>query len=337
MKLVRLGLGVFGIAVAAGVLMFGVLGFGSASAAPGPGGGPGGRGAGHFGDMQAALAAKLGISVDTLKAAETAARDQLIQDAVGAGKLTQAQADALKNGQKPQGQPGQQQATPGQNGQRGPNGRGGIRNLMKLRDIFKDYQTVLAQKLGVTPQQLQTAEKAARDQLIDDAVKAGKLTQAQADAIKSGQRPNFGNRGAGGPGNGIAIQGVRDAFAAAASTLNMKPEDLQAQLRSGKSLAEIAQSKGVDRAALRSGIMGAIQTDVNNALRDGKITSTQATSIIDRASKGLDQLLDRKMGQRGQGNNNRQGPNRPGNNNARPNGQQGPTSGQPQFLQPRGA
>src|SRR4051812_41460904 len=99
MKVMRLGLGVFGVAVAAGVLMFGVLGFGTAGAAPGPNpGGPGGRGM-HLGDMQAALAAKLGISVDTLKAAETAARNQLIQDAVGAGKLTQAQADALKNGQ----------------------------------------------------------------------------------------------------------------------------------------------------------------------------------------------------------------------------------------------
>src|SRR6476660_6532619 len=97
MKLLRLGLGVFGVAVTAGVLMFGVLGFGSASAAPGPN--PGGPGRGKaLGDMQAALAAKLGISVDTLKAAETAARNQLIQDAVGAGKLTPDQATRLKGG-----------------------------------------------------------------------------------------------------------------------------------------------------------------------------------------------------------------------------------------------
>jgi hypothetical protein len=201
---------------------------------------------------------------------------------------------------------------------------------------MKDYETVLAQKLGKTPQQLQTAKMEARDQLLADAVKAGKLTQAQADAIKSGKRPNFGNRG---PGNGAQgqggasrgiIQGVRDAMAAAASTLNMKPEDLQAQLRSGKSLAEIAQAKGVDRAALRAGIMAAVQNDVNTALRDGKITSTQATSIINEVSKNLDQLLDRKMGQR-------TGPgNRPGGNFA-PGGQPGPSNAQPQFNRPRGA
>src|SRR4051812_40313673 len=103
MKVFRLGLGVFGVAVAAGVLMFGVLGFGTAGAAPGPGGGGGKH---NLGDMQAALAAKLNISVATLQAAQTAARTQVINDAVGAGKLTQAQANALLNGQHPGNTPG---------------------------------------------------------------------------------------------------------------------------------------------------------------------------------------------------------------------------------------
>jgi hypothetical protein len=41
MRIIRLGLGVFGVAVAATVLTFGLLGLGTSSAAPGPGGGGG--------------------------------------------------------------------------------------------------------------------------------------------------------------------------------------------------------------------------------------------------------------------------------------------------------
>src|SRR5690349_12195528 len=98
MRIIKLGLGVFGVAVAFAVVSFGLLGLGTTSAAPGPGGG--GKD-GIFADYQTALAGKLGITVDALKAAEKATRDQLIDNAVAAGKLTKTQGDALKSGQKP--------------------------------------------------------------------------------------------------------------------------------------------------------------------------------------------------------------------------------------------
>src|SRR5690242_10779027 len=98
MRIIKLGLGVVGVAVAFAVVSFGLLGLGTTSAAPGPGG----HGKdGIFADYQTALAGKLGITVDALKAAEKATRDQMIDDAVKAGKLTKEQGDALKSGQKP--------------------------------------------------------------------------------------------------------------------------------------------------------------------------------------------------------------------------------------------
>src|SRR5436853_157817 len=121
MRIIKLGLGVFGVAVAAGVLAFGLLGFGTTSAAPGPGGGD--HKNGIFANYQTALAQKLGITVDALKAAEKATRDQLIDNAVTAGKLTKTQGDALKSGQKPP-KPAAGQGTPGQRG------AGGIRGTL---------------------------------------------------------------------------------------------------------------------------------------------------------------------------------------------------------------
>jgi hypothetical protein len=285
MRVVRWGLGALGVAVAAGVLAFGFLGFGTASADPGPG----------RTNEQTTLAAKLNISLTQLQAAEKAARDQLIDDAVTAGKLTADQAAKLKSGQRPAITPGQVPSKPQGQG----NGRKGL--MDGLRSFMQNYDTVLAQKLGISVQTLQAAQKATRDEL-----------KAQRPA-NQGKGPGQGGKGIG--GQGMIFQGVRDAISAAASTLGMTPADLQAQIKAGKSLGEIAQSKGIDKAALRSGIMGAIQTDVNNALRDGKITSTQATSIIDRASKGLDQLIDGKMGQGGPKRGPNQGAPKPGGTN----------------------
>ena len=47
------------------------------------------------------------------------------------------------------------------------------------------YEDLLAQKLGITTAQLQAAQKAAIDQMVDNAVTAGTLTPAEAAKIKS--------------------------------------------------------------------------------------------------------------------------------------------------------
>lgn len=311
MKIVKWGLGLFGVAVAATVLTFGLMGFGTSSAAPGLEPGGGGR-SGIFAEYETILAQKLGISLQQLEAAQKATRDQLIDNAVAAGKLTKAQGDALKAGEKPQISPGHGQQN------RGP---GGARDLLRnARDIFQQHETILAQKLGISLQQLQTAQKAAKDQLIDQAVAAGKLTKPQADALKSGQKPSGGQRGPGGPG-GAGVPGARslpgglrdgigDATKAAATALNMTPQELRAALRNGQSLSELAASKGIGRDGLRAAIMASVQNDVNAAVRDGKITAQQGTVIIDQVSKGLDRLMDLKMG--GPGRSNRPSQNRPG-------------------------
>ena len=107
-----------------------------------------------------------------------------------------------------------------------------------------DSQAVVndaAKQLGVTPSALSSALKKALENRIDAAVAAGELTKAQGDELKqrieSGVLPLFfGPRG--GPHEHFG------ELAAAASYLGLTDDQLDTQLESGKSLAQVAKDKG---------------------------------------------------------------------------------------------
>lgn len=123
--------------------------------------GPGER-AGVDGD--ALLAEALGITVEELDAAREVARtkaaDEALAQAVTDGKLTQAQANALKELQSL------------------GNGR-----LMARLPMVGNYDTHLAEALGVTEEQLEAARDAAHQAGIEQAVADGTITQEQADEM----------------------------------------------------------------------------------------------------------------------------------------------------------
>src|SRR6185369_12368677 len=105
---------------------------------------------------------------------------------------------------------------------------------------------------------LRNALGAAEDAQLDQAVKDGKLTQAQADAIKKAREQSgtvLGGPGAGGrpggPGFGFGLRGgpgfglkldKGGALDAAAGALGLKLDDLVSKLRAGQSIADIAKA-----------------------------------------------------------------------------------------------
>lgn len=141
-----------------------------------------------------ALAQKLGITVDKLQQAQTDARKDAITQAVKQGLLTQAQADAMLNRM--------QNALPGTPGQRA-DARTIIANAeldaaaktlgMTTADLTTALRTktllTLAQEKNVDVTKLRTAIADAEKAALDQAVKDGKLTQAQADALKANIKP----------------------------------------------------------------------------------------------------------------------------------------------------
>jgi len=138
-----------------------------------PGRGDGMRGGYGYGYSNEDLATALGISVDDLNAAYQKAYETALAQAVEQGLITQAQADELKA-----------------NGSAEPFG-GRWSGWLEKSGI--DFETLLANALGITVDQLQAAYTQAFNARVDQAVADGKLTQEQADLMK-GQRALFSNQ-----------------------------------------------------------------------------------------------------------------------------------------------
>jgi hypothetical protein len=162
-----------------------------------------------------------------------------------------------------------------------------------------------AGKLNVAPSQLRDALKGAVQDQIDQAVKDGKLTKAQGDAIKkrmddTGRVLPFG--GPGGPGGfrhgGPGEHGERGFFggpgsllSAAADYLGLKESELRSELASGKSLAKIADEKNKSKDGLKSALHDAVKKDLDAAVKANKITQAQEDERLKDIDSHLDDII----------------------------------------------
>ena len=152
-----------------------------------------------------------------------------------------------------------------------------------------------AHRLGVTPQHLKDALAGALQDELGAAVKAGKLTQAQANAIlqrfrQSGGLPlPLGPRGGfhafrGPPGGG--------SLGAAAHYLGLSVPQLLDQLRSGKSLAQVASSKGKSATGLENAIVSDERTRLDKARAAGVITAAREQQMLSRLQARVKALVN---------------------------------------------
>jgi hypothetical protein len=180
----------------------------------------------------------------------------------------------------------------------------------------------VAKRLGVTPQQLTQALNGATTDQLQAAVKNGRLTQAQANALEQRLKQNgslpavpfgfFGPRFArpggppgavpvpgapGGPpgGFGARLGGVGD-LPAAANYLGLTTAQLFQQLHSGKSLAQIATSKGKTASGLEQAMTSAMKTHLDKLVANKVITSAQEQQILSRFSANVAKIVTQKGG-----------------------------------------
>jgi hypothetical protein len=132
---------------------------------------------------------------------------------------------------------------------------------------------------------------------LDAAVKAGKLTDAQEQAVLQKTRSAVTNlvNGArrplpGGIGLGRPF-GVE--LSAAASYLGLSQSDLLSQLRAGKTLAQIAgatSGKSVD--GLVDALVAAAKTKLDAAVKAGKLTDAQEQTMLTDARSRITELVN---------------------------------------------
>jgi hypothetical protein len=173
----------------------------------------------------------------------------------------------------------------------------------------KAFLDDVAGRLHVTTDQLTQALKGAAQDQVDAAVKAGRLTQAQADKIKQriaqanglpllGPRLALGplgmHRGFGGPGFWAGI-GPEDKVAAAAKYLGLTDQKLLTELRGGKSLADVAKDQGKSTDGLKAALKAAETARLDAAVKAGRLTDAERTQIEADLDQRLDDLINRTL------------------------------------------
>jgi hypothetical protein len=154
-----------------------------------------------------------------------------------------------------------------------------------------------AAQLGVQPSELSNALKSALKNRVDAAVAAGRLTKAQGQAMKdridAGDVPLFGIGP--GPGGHHGPHGLHGGLDAAASYLGMTESSLRSALQGGKTLAQVAQSKGKSVDGLVAAMLADAKAHLAAAVKAGRITQAQSQAMQSDLQARITDLVNGKL------------------------------------------
>ncbi|WEG11804.1 hypothetical protein PU629_16900 [Pullulanibacillus sp. KACC 23026] len=152
----------------------------------------------------------------------------------------------------------------------------------------------IAKEKGISNQKLKSGLQSALSSRLEEAVKAGRLTTQQRDAIllKASQHMDEWIQHKGLP----HWHGKHGGFwlDEASKILNVDKKTLIEKLRSGQSLADIAKEKGMSQADLKAKLLEAQKARLTQAVKDGKINEETKQKIISRTEAHIDQWLTHK-------------------------------------------
>jgi hypothetical protein len=159
-------------------------------------------------------------------------------------------------------------------------------------------QTVLAdaaKRLGVGADELRDALANAEDAQLDAEVKAGRLTQEQADAIKQRREADGTvlDLGHGGPGHGHGGPGGHFLLADAADAIGISEDALMSRLRDGRSLAAIAKARGTTLAEVKAAVKQAATRRLDADLKAGRTTQAEHDEAVDHLDEEIGRLGER--------------------------------------------
>jgi hypothetical protein len=171
-----------------------------------------------------------------------------------------------------------------------------------------DFLDSVAKHLGVSPQKLEDATKAAATDQVNADLAAGRITKAQADAMRARIQSGDGilaGPGRFGPGpGGPDFKGkpfLGDELATAARYLGLDESDLRTKLESGQSLAAIAKAQGKDLGGLEQAILDTAKADLDKAVAAKQLTQSQADDILSNLKSHIDNVANGTLRFRGPG------------------------------------
>ncbi len=165
----------------------------------------------------------------------------------------------------------------------------------------------VAKRLHVTPQQLSSALNGAFSDQLQAAVRSGRLTQAEANALEQrlkqkgavpgvpfGFGPHVARPWLRGGGPGLGPLGRPGGLEGAAGYLGISDQQLFQDLASGKSLAQIAASRGKTVSGLEQAMTAEMKARLDKLVAGKMITSAQEQKILRRWSARLSAQVNQK-------------------------------------------
>ncbi|ARU59663.1 hypothetical protein CBW65_00335 [Tumebacillus avium] len=151
----------------------------------------------------------------------------------------------------------------------------------------------IAEGKGITEAKLIEFLQTQQQKKLDQAVTDGKLTQEQADSMKAGLTTerlqeminSTGKFGFGGGKGGHGGKGdfiMRAGGEELATFLGLTEEELCTAKQAGKTLAQIAEGKGITQDKLIEFLQTQQQKQLEQAVTDGKITQEQADAMKEK-------------------------------------------------------
>ena len=142
-----------------------------------------------------------------------------------------------------------------------------------LRAALRDGKTIadVAEEKGVDVQTVIDAMVADATERIDERAAEAKedLPERIADVV-NGEVPDH----PGGPGGGI-----RAGFDAAAEALGVSADDLRSELRDGKTIADVAEEKGVDVQTVIDAMVNEATSRIDQRVADGDLDADRAAEL----------------------------------------------------------
>lgn len=189
----------------------------------------------------------------------------------------------------------------------------------ELRQAVQGGQTVaqVAESKGVDPQQVTAAIVAAATGKIDEAVANDRIDAARAAMLKE-KLPQAVDRlvnatrkppGEGGSDQRAGKAGRHErrqraagaALDTAAGALDITSDELASKLKSGKSIADVAQEAGVELPKVTGALVDAAKRKIAEAVESGRLPADKAEKLEAKLAERIDRLVHRTFGRRGSG------------------------------------
>ncbi len=126
---------------------------------------------------------------------------------------------------------------------------------------------------------------------LDELVANGTISQDQANAVEGtvqakrqaawAKRPHLGKK---------LVEGI-------ANDLGMAPKDLMTELRTGKSIANVATEKGIDPQKIINDVVGAIDGKIDQRVADHKMEQAKADTIKQNLPQRVTDFVNHVWGQ----------------------------------------